>query len=289
MLSTQRWSEQGLALLQILLVASFSKSEERVCSLMGEPEEPQLFKTGDIILGGIFSFHSSYKTVESTYMHRPLPLQCIRAIQFAQVMLFAIEEINNSTDILPGIKLGVTSSSPSMAISTVIGPFHTPLVSHYATCACLSNKVKYPSFLRTIPSDYYQSRALAQMVKHFGWTWVIIGFLNHMDMDILIEEFAHHNLTGFQWVGTEGWISDSQNAQAKGHYILDGSIGLAIRKAHVTGLRDFILDVKPLNSSGNKLFTEFWEKTFGTYFSLQWDMCFGNSKGPPERKACLLL
>ena len=78
MLSTQRWSEQGLALLQLLLVASFSKSEERVCSLMGEPEEPQLFKTGDIILGGIFSFHSSYKTVESTYMHRPLPLQCIR-------------------------------------------------------------------------------------------------------------------------------------------------------------------------------------------------------------------
>ncbi|CAL8347176.1 unnamed protein product [Arctogadus glacialis] len=190
---------------------------------MGEPEEPQLFKTGDIILGGIFSFHSSYKTVESTYMHRPLPLQCIslnfRAIQFAQVMLFAIEEINNSTDILPGIKLGyklydlcgsiaravkvalslingneetasmsekpcsgsvpaivgVTSSSPSMAISTVIGPFHTPLVSHYATCACLSNKVKYPSFLRTIPSDYYQSRALAQMVKHFGWTWVPIS------------------------------------------------------------------------------------------------------------------
>ncbi|CAL8334743.1 unnamed protein product [Boreogadus saida] len=293
---------------------------------MGEPEEPQLFKTGDIILGGIFSFHSTFKTVESTYVHRPLPIQCIslnfRAIQYAQVMLFAIEEINNSTDILPGIKLGVTSSSPCMAISTVIGPFHTPLVSHFATCACLSNKVRYPSFLRTIPSDYYQSRALAQMVKHFGWTWVgairsnddygnngmaifidtatqlgicleyslpfirtdppeqkqkiietikgstskvIIAFVNHMDMDVLIEEFAHHNLRGYQWVGTESWISDSQNAQVKGHYILDGSIGLAIRKAHVTGLREFILDVKPLNSSGNKLFIEFWEKTFAVY------------------------
>ena len=87
-------------------------------------------------------------------------------------MLFAIEEINNSTDLLPGIKLGykmydvcgslaravrvalslingneetatmseepcsgsvpaiigVTSSSPCMAVSTVIGPFHTPMV-----------------------------------------------------------------------------------------------------------------------------------------------------------------
>jgi hypothetical protein len=95
---------------------------------------------------------------------------------------------------------------------------------------------------------------------------VIIGFLSHMDMDVLIEEFAHHNLTGFQWIGTESWISDSQTAIAKGNYILEGSIGLAIRKAHVTGLREFMLDVKPLNFSGNKLFTEFWETAFGCIF-----------------------
>ncbi|XP_051814259.1 extracellular calcium-sensing receptor-like [Acanthochromis polyacanthus] len=140
-----------------------------------------------------------------------------RDFQFAQAMLFAIEEINNSTDLLPGVSLGYkiydtcgsiarsvrvtlalangnevvfapseepcikpaqvqaiigeTSSSPTTAIATVIGSFHIP-ISHFATCACLSDKTKYPSFLRTIPSDYYQSRALAQLVKHFGWTWV---------------------------------------------------------------------------------------------------------------------
>uniref|UniRef100_A0A3Q1J3D9 G-protein coupled receptors family 3 profile domain-containing protein n=1 Tax=Anabas testudineus TaxID=64144 RepID=A0A3Q1J3D9_ANATE len=353
---TQRWPERGWALLQLLLVASFSQAEGQVCRLRGDPENPQLSKDGDIILGGIFSFHSSWKDRQDTYTNKPLPLECtslnFRDFQFAQAMLFAIEEINNSTDLLPGISLGYkmydtcgsmarsvrvalalangneavsapseapctrlsqvqaimgdTSSSPCMAIATVIGPFHIPQISHFATCACLSDKTKYPSFLRTIPSDYYQSRALAQLVKHFGWTWVgairtnddygnngmatftetaqqlgicleysvsffrtdppnkiqkiidiikastskvIVAFLSHMDMDVLIHVLSQHNLAGYQWVGSEGWIIDSKTAEMDKHHILDGAIGLAIPKAHVSGLREFILDVKQSASS----------------------------------------
>ncbi|XP_029923181.1 extracellular calcium-sensing receptor-like [Myripristis murdjan] len=310
-------------------------------------------------------------------------MQCtslnFRTFQFAQAMLFAIEEINNSTDLLPGISLGYkiydacgsiargvrmaltlangnedtatastapctrpaqvvaimgeTSSSSCMAIATVIGPFHIPLISHFATCACLSDKVRYPSFLRTIPSDYYQSRALAQLVKHFGWTWVgairtnddygnngmviftetakqlgicleysvsffrqdppekiqriidiikastskvIVAFLSPKDFHLLIHEFANHNLTGYQWVGTEAWITDFHTATVDVLHILDGAIGLAIPKAHVTGMRDFMLDVKSLNSSSNELFTEFWETLF--------DCSFKKTKRPEENQ-----
>ncbi|XP_033971041.1 extracellular calcium-sensing receptor-like [Trematomus bernacchii] len=332
-----------------------------------------MFKDGDIMLGGIFSFHSSWKNRRDSYMDKPLPLQCtsfnFREFQFAQAMLFAVEEINNSTDLLPGISLGYriydscgsiaksvrvalafangnevvsqpsevpctrpaqvqaimgeTSSSPCMAMATAIGPFHIPMISHFATCACLSDKSKYPSFLRTIPSDYYQSRALAQLVKHFGWTWVgairtnddygnngmaiftetaqqlgicleysvsffrndppdkiqkiidiikastskvIIAFLSHKDLDVILHDFFHHNLTGYQWIGSESWIFDSQTATVDKHHILDGAIGLSIPKAHVSGMREFMLDVRPLNVSSNEMFTTYYETVFSCKF-----------------------
>ncbi|KAM8769852.1 extracellular calcium-sensing receptor-like [Acanthopagrus schlegelii] len=132
-------------------------------------------------------------------------------------MVFAIEEINNSTELLPGITLGYqihdscasvpiavhaafqlsnsldlvfytghkcsqfgkvmaivgeSGSTLSISMSRIFGSFNIPQVSHFATCACLSDKQQYPSFFRTIPSDQFQSDALAKLVKHFGWTWI---------------------------------------------------------------------------------------------------------------------
>ncbi|XP_073350163.1 extracellular calcium-sensing receptor-like [Pagrus major] len=152
----------------------------------------------------------------------PEPLKCTgsidsRELRFSRAMIFAIEEINNSTELLPGIKLGYeihdscntvpvamhvtlqlsngldpvfytgdncsgsglvmaivgeSESTQSISMSRIIGPFNTPLVSHFATCACLSDKQQYPNFFRTIPSDQFLADALAKLMKHFGWTWI---------------------------------------------------------------------------------------------------------------------
>uniref|UniRef100_A0A672N2P2 Extracellular calcium-sensing receptor-like n=1 Tax=Sinocyclocheilus grahami TaxID=75366 RepID=A0A672N2P2_SINGR len=80
--------------------------------------------------------------------------------------------------------VGDSNSTPSIAISSVLGLFRVPIVqsfyclklcfyvSYFATCSCLSNRKKYPSFFRTIPSDAFQVRAMIKILKHFGWTWV---------------------------------------------------------------------------------------------------------------------
>ncbi|KAF5895977.1 extracellular calcium-sensing receptor-like, partial [Clarias magur] len=165
------------------------------CSLLGLHNPPQLSKDGDVLIGGIFSFHVKWDQTKHVF----------------------------------------TS-----------GPWQPK---------CKSDKRKYPSFFRTVPSDYYQSRALAKLVKHFAWTWVgaicsdndygnnainefiiaakeegicveylkaffrtdprekilklveiikaststvIVAFVAYSDIGVLLKEMALQNLTGFQ-------------------------------------------------------------------------------------------
>ncbi|XP_047450356.1 extracellular calcium-sensing receptor-like [Mugil cephalus] len=68
--------------------------------------------------------------------------------------------------------IGESESHSTIVFARTTGPFKIPVISHSATCECLSSRKAFPFFFRTIASDLYQSRALAQLVKHFGWTWV---------------------------------------------------------------------------------------------------------------------
>ncbi|KAL7399888.1 hypothetical protein ABVT39_003291 [Epinephelus coioides] len=83
---------------------------------------------------------------------------------------FLLEETCLGTPPVLGI-VGDSISTSSIATSDVIGLFKMPIVSYFATCSCLSDRGRFPSFFRTIPSDAFQVRAMIQILKHFGWTW----------------------------------------------------------------------------------------------------------------------
>ncbi|XP_029435608.1 extracellular calcium-sensing receptor-like [Rhinatrema bivittatum] len=71
--------------------------------------------------------------------------------------------------------VGDAVSLSSIAMARLLGASRFPQISYFSTSPLLSDRIQFPSFFRTVPSDAFQSLGLAQLVMHFGWTW--LGFL----------------------------------------------------------------------------------------------------------------
>ena len=46
------------------------------------------------------------------------------------------------------------------------------MVGATTTSEILSDKSKYEYFLRVVPSDFYQGRAIIDILLHFNWTYI---------------------------------------------------------------------------------------------------------------------
>ncbi|XP_075434014.1 extracellular calcium-sensing receptor-like [Ascaphus truei] len=68
--------------------------------------------------------------------------------------------------------IGDSASTRSILMAHMLGLYRYPQISYFSTSPLLSDRNLFPSFFRTIPSDEFQSQGLAQLVSHFGWTWI---------------------------------------------------------------------------------------------------------------------
>ncbi|KAM7412961.1 hypothetical protein PAMA_020378 [Pampus argenteus] len=241
---------------------------------------------------------------------------------------FLLQENCFGTPPVLGI-VGDSFSTFSIATSDVIGLFKLPIVSYFATCSCLSDRKRFPSFFRTIPSDAFQVRAMIQILKRFSWTWVgllvsdddyglhvarsfqsdlaqsgggclayseilpwgdnpaelrrivevmktstarvVIVFAHQIHMIQLMEEVVKQNVTGLQWLASEAWTAAAVLQTPHLMPYLGGTLGIAIRRGEIAGLRDFLLRIRPdlhhNNSYENNMVRQFWEHTFQCRFA----------------------
>ncbi|XP_078095869.1 taste receptor type 1 member 3-like [Mustelus asterias] len=176
---------------------------------------------GDYNIGALFPFHTI--AVGLTHRSKPEEVTCESFYPFGYgmslAMIFAIDEINNSTSLLPDVRLGyeiyddcfetMASLLPSLLflskdksngidilcnytkyrnrVIAVLGPwtseqaivtaklcslFLFPHISYGASSEQLSNKKIYPSFLRAMPSDRNQAKAIVSIIRKFNWNWI---------------------------------------------------------------------------------------------------------------------
>ncbi|XP_078504424.1 extracellular calcium-sensing receptor-like [Lissotriton helveticus] len=203
----------------LLILAVREASLHPGCALHSETLEG-LSREGDIVIRGSFVVHSSFRFLQPSFHDVPERISCegfqIRYYRDVLGMIFAIEEINRTPNLLPNMTLGfrvydscmsearaimgtlgllsgVESIVPayncwphqllagivgdllsalSIPMARMLGIFHVPQISHGAMLSALSDKLQFPSFLRTVPSNKFQAIALAQMMRRFQWFWV---------------------------------------------------------------------------------------------------------------------
>ena len=68
--------------------------------------------------------------------------------------------------------IGPGSSTVTIQVQNLLSLFNIPQIGYSATSKDLSNKDLYQFFLRVVPSDMLQARALVDLVMYFNWTYI---------------------------------------------------------------------------------------------------------------------
>eukprot|EP00072_Mus_musculus_P003309 NP_001098084.1 vomeronasal 2, receptor 3 [Mus musculus] len=178
---------------------------------------------------------------------------------------------------------------------------------------------EYLNVYRTIPSDKFQTEAIVNLIRHFGWVWigaiasdddygkhgvksfrkiletnnlciafsetipkvysnekmqiaidavksstakVIVLYATDFDLSPFVLEVIHHNIAHRTWIATEAWITSALIAKPEYFPYFGGTIGFAIPRSVIPGLKEFLYDVHPSKDPNDVLTIEFWQTAF---------------------------
>lgn len=85
----------------------------------------------------------------------------------------------------------------------------------------------------------------------------------------LMDEISLKNVTGKQWIASEAWSTSPVFLTPRMLPVLAGTLGIAIRRGEIEGLRDFLLRLRPDTKASNNMVRIFWENMFRCRFDPQ--------------------
>ncbi|KAK2912387.1 hypothetical protein Q8A73_006500 [Channa argus] len=160
--------------------------------------------------------------------------------------------------------IGGASSVTAETLSRILGPLSVPLISYLASCSCLSDRVQYPNFFRTIPSDTYQARAIAQLAIRFNWTWIGAVVANNNYATDIFFKLIIVNVTDRQFVASEAWSTSSDLLQHPvTRKVASGVLGVAIKSSTIPRFENYLKTLNPFHRPSDGFLREFWEVEFG--------------------------
>lgn len=179
--------------------------------------------------------------------------------------------------VLAGV-VGAAASTVSIQVANLLRLFHLPQISYASTTPDLSDKSKYNFFVRTVPADNYQARAMVDVVKGLQWTSVFAvssegiygergirefitgakaaniciagtfkidgGLSSDMQINSMISEFLKHpNVRGIVLFCTDTdarrILKGAQQRNTAGRFIWVASDYWGTRKKTIEGLEEF--------------------------------------------------
>ncbi|KAK0044253.1 metabotropic glutamate receptor 5 [Biomphalaria pfeifferi] len=75
--------------------------------------------------------------------------------------------------------VGCLSSSCTLPIATFFTPHRIPVISYSSSTPDLDDKLNYPYFLRTVPSDMFQARVMLQVIQKMNWQYVGLIYIKN--------------------------------------------------------------------------------------------------------------
>ncbi|XP_066511941.1 G-protein coupled receptor family C group 6 member A-like [Hoplias malabaricus] len=99
-----------------------------------------------------------------------------KAIQTTEHMLSENGTLSVQCGLIPKPKvkaiIGTRYSELSLSVARLLTLYMVPQISTSSSAEILSDRLRFPGFVRTVPSDVHQTEALAKLMSHFDWNWV---------------------------------------------------------------------------------------------------------------------